>query len=570
MCCLFIILVYTRFVGLDWGLPYPMHPDERNIAVAILELNCSNIMSPNCLHPHFFAYGQFSIYLGSILAHILGFVRSFSWQITFEDATLALRILSASASVVAAFVLVRTMQAIFEKINVYIYYLMFLIVIFVPGFIQFAHFGTTESLLMMFYALLLYFAVKFIMYRISLNTFVSMSGMLLGMALGTKVSALIFVAIPSTALVFKVFEGMQIRPFIKLIFASIQLFAIAIVFFIISSPFNLIAWTDFMGSMNYESSVGLGTYRAFYTRQFEYTVPFIFQLVKILPYTLGGPLFLIAVLAFIFLPFTKVFNFLRLQIIIFLIPTMIIYAKWARFLSPVFPVITLLGILYLVQLLSDRFDRAARSMIAILACIIVAAIVIPGIAYLSIYSSPDVRFVASQWIYKNIPVNSYILSETANVVDTPIPSDIVSKQEYEGKYYNYISFNHYDLDQEAPLQMSFTNHLREAQYIFVPSRRVFYNHTCYRNVNGTIKKASSLTGYEGDVCRSYEARYPMLNTYYTDLFSGKSGYTQVAEFTSYPRIEIGGIKLIEFPDESAEETWTVFDHPVIRIYKKSS
>lgn len=59
-------------------------------------------------------------------------------------------------------------------------------------------------------------------------------------------------------------------------------------------------------------------------------------------------------------------------------------------------------------------------------------------------------------------------------------------------------------------------------------------------------------------------------SYYDDLFSGKLGFTQIAEFTSYPRISIGGKTIIEFPDEDAEESFTVFDHPVIRIYKRNS
>ena len=81
---LLALLVYSRFVNLGWGLPYPMQPDERNMADAIMRLRCDNptelisviityaprnvityltigvFSLPNplvdCLNPHFFAY----------------------------------------------------------------------------------------------------------------------------------------------------------------------------------------------------------------------------------------------------------------------------------------------------------------------------------------------------------------------------------------------------------------------------------------------------------------------------------------------------------------------------------
>ncbi len=49
------------------------------------------------------------------------------------------------------------------------------------------------------------------------------------------------------------------------------------------------------------------------------------------------------------------------------------------------------------------------------------------------------------------------------------------------------------------------------------------------------------------------------------------GLKKVIEFSSYPsfNLQILNFKFkVEFPDEKAEETWGVFDHPVIRIYKK--
>ena len=109
--------------------------------------------------------------------------------------------------------------------------------------------------------------------------------------------------------------------------------------------------------------------------------------------------------------------------------------------------------------------------------------------------------------------------------------------------YNVISFNFYDLDENHSLQIELKNHLAAADYIFVPSRRIFANHP--------------------------KQEYPMLNQYYIDLFNGKLGFKKVAEFNSYPKICLPFTdKCLTFPDEQAEETWTVFDHPVIRIYKR--
>lgn len=65
--------------------------------------------------------------------------------------------------------------------------------------------------------------------------------------------------------------------------------------------------------------------------------------------------------------------------------------------------------------------------------------------------------------------------------------------------------------------------------------------------------------------------FPKTANFYAALFDGKLGFTKIKEFTSYPMIQLGpqsgGFKL-EFPDEKAEETWSVFDHPVIRVFKK--
>ena len=62
--------------------------------------------------------------------------------------------------------------------------------------------------------------------------------------------------------------------------------------------------------------------------------------------------------------------------------------------------------------------------------------------------------------------------------------------------------------------------------------------------------------------------YPKTSRFYDALFNGQMGFYQIKEFHSYPILEVGSWKL-EVPDENAEETWSVFDHPVIRVFKKT-
>ena len=171
--------------------------------------------------------------------------------------------------------------------------------------------------------------------------------------------------------------------------------------------------------------------------------------------------------------------------------------------------------------------------------IISILLIIPGISYLFIYQNPDVRFLTSEWIYENIPNNALILSETANVVDIPI---VDTKQTH--KNFRIVSFNFYDLDKDPNLQLQLNEYLTKAYYIFIPSRRIFMNHQ--------------------------NNDYPLLNSYYRKLFSGELGFKEIAKFTSYPKISLFGKTIREYPDEAAEETWTVFDHPVIRIYQRST
>jgi len=532
-------LIYTRFVNISWGLPYPFHPDERNMVNAIQSLNCeiSNhevdqrslhgpeanfVLLQGCFNPHFFAYGQFPLYLsygGIELYHLV--TNKIKNPITYEEATIALRIISAVSSILTVLVLLRITKLFIEGYGKKtIDLISAATLIFSPFFIQFSHFGTTESLLMFFYLVIIYCSLLFIKNKISSSKFVIINSIFCGLAVATKVSSAIFIAIPVFIILLQ--PKKKFVTFIKFI---VMTGVISLIF----SPQNLISFGEFISAINYESDVATGKNIVFYTRQFINSIPIIFQFIKIFPFALGWPVLTLFVFGFILLPLNKDFNLLRLSFLIYFLPTSFLFAKWTRFMAPILPVMLLIGLIFLLKLKINGYLKFILIVIAI----------VPGVAYLSIYQNPDVRFDSSKWLYKDMKENSYILSETANEVDLPIlPPHSTLKQ----PHYTTISFNFYDLDIDPILANRLNRYLSMVNYIIIPSRRIFKNHP-------------------------WET-YPKINEYYEKLFSGRIGFKKTIEFSSYPKIALFGKTLIEFPDENAEETWSVFDHPVIRIYKK--
>lgn len=590
-----VTLFYTRFVGLSWGLPYPMHPDERNMAVSIEQLSCPDIQSGDCLNPHFFAYGQFPLYIGYFAIKLLHLLSGdISKLITYTEAVMALRIISALSSVFTFWILVKIFDSIAPFISRSVHkvygadvksvlkdpfvYLVSFLYIFSAGLIQFSHFGTTESLLMLFYVLLMYFSLELFAQRYMYYKYFLLTSLVLGLATATKVSSLLFTFIPVFTLTVYFFRHEDTRKLLRLCFSLVNMLGLACILSVLFSPYNFISFPEFLSSMYYESDIATGRYLAFYIRQFVGTMPVLFQFIYIFPYALGWGVMILFILGFLFLPFNKEVNLLRIAFLSFFIPSAFLFAKWTRFMTPVFPIILLFASLFLfkayyrLRLQFTRFHGSnqgmqlvSQRMIIGLFAVLVFLMCLPGIAYLAVYTTPDVRYKASDWVYQNMKEGSYILSETANVIDVPISTPGSALDLYANKTYKYISFNFYDLDVNYGLQDELSSHIDNADYIFVPSRRVFMNHTCFNEKLISQKENRNLI----NDCAEKSDGYFTINSYYNRLFSGDLGFEKVAEFTSYPRIELFGKTLLEFPDEAAEESWAIFDHPVVRIYKKN-
>ena len=571
---LIVAIVVSRFVGLNWGLPYSMHPDERNMSNAIQNLGCKVMKNElrvtslkNCLNPQFFAYGQLPLYVGygGVMFSRLVTLRSLSPSISFDEATIALRLISAISSLATIFVLYRIVGNLLWKKRKQSYFqecAVILTISFVPWAIQLSHFGTTESLLMMLFSLILYFSLAISDEKNNTRNYI-LCGLLCGISIGVKLSSIVVFVLPLLAMLISTlssYKKQRIHPY----FAILRIFMIMIIFLVVgyflSSPYNVISFSDFINSMQYESAVALGKIEVFYTRQFFASIPYYFQLVRVFPYALGTPMFIFFVLSLFTLPVNSLkWWIIRLAFVVPFITSGFMFAKWSRFMALTFPPATLiiaLGVGFYVEYI----ERNKKLVVKLVGFLIVVSLILPGLSYISIYSQQDVRFAATERIKKIIPSGSMILSETANVVDIPFNAPY--------KNYNVISFDFYNLDTDLKLQNDLNNNLRSADYIFVPSRRIFANHTCYwPSGNKHLRTFIDYFAYKSSRCKDLIRKYPHLNEYYRNLFD-VTKYHLIAEISSYPKISLFGQTLIEHSDEASEETWTVFDHPVVRIYKK--
>lgn len=465
------------------------------MAIAISQFSDTN------LDPHFYAYGQFPLYFSYYVGKL------FNLSNSLGDSILLLRFLSASFSVFALYLIYFSVKIIFPKIS----RLFLLLLIFTPGLIQLAHFGTTESLLIFVFAINTFLALKY--YQSTNPKYILLGSIFTGIGLATKITA-VFFALPLFFSFILSFKKNSFRLASTIFF--LQFISLSFIFFLLLSPYNWINFYDFWSAMRYETSVATGQLSVFYTTQFKDSIPYLFQLKNIFPYSSGIIIFIFSLLSLIFLPRLKIKTKLPYLFILF-VPALIYflyfgqtYVKWFRFMSPLFFIPALFAAIFI----SNFKSRPIRFSLILLA-------ILPGIIYFSHYFFPDIRQTSSQWFSQNIPTNSIILSESGNVVNFPLNQ-------------SGSKITHFDFYSEADFSAELINQITLSDYIIVPSRRVYKNFS--------------------------NSDHPVINSYYQNLFSGNLGFELIKTF--YP---VGDFIL---DSESAEETWSVFDQPTIRLYKK--
>src|SRR5215207_1686181 len=239
-----------------------------------------------------------------------------------------------------------------------------------------------------------------------------------------------------------------------------------------------------------------------------------------------------------------------------------VFVKFMRYFLPIYPFLILFAAYLILWLLTyvnrpqetqtsiaafpsnqwkhvlSRF-HPSRQLVLSIAGFVVGGTLVYALAFSAIYGQTNSRIRASRWMYQTLPSGSTLANEHW---DDWLPIGGIDGNTSYGDQgmFKSVEMANYEDDNPDKLNRMIEN-LTQADYIILASNRLY------------------------DSIPRLPRRYPMTSRYYEMLFNGELGFARVAEFTSYPTF-LG----IQLPDQVAEESFSVYDHPRVQIFKKTA
>lgn len=524
---LLIYFVFFTFYNLNWGAPFYFHPDERNVASSISQLN----LFEN-LNPKFFAYGQLPIYTVYLLGSAKIFLTTFSTKnlvVPFDQAIIIGRLLSAFLTIALVFLIYK---ATLELKNRQAAFLAFILSATSVAFFQFSHYGTFEIWLSLFYLLDSFALLKFLKTKKSIYLYAAAA--IFGICVGLKLSSLAFApVILYSILINAVSAKIGKRKIFEIFKYIIEVLFFSLLFYILTSPFNFLDTNSFINSMKYESQVATGTLPVFYTGEFYNQIPILFQFTKELPFLVNPFVTILGLIAIFYLTYKSIKikdKFLPIFLISFgciFLSSAFLFAKWERYIVPSISYIYILTAIFIVEFVKNkRFLQILYLIFALIGLVF-------SFSFLkTVRLDTDSRVAVLNFAKKNIPPNSKILSEVYDLGIVPFNST-----------YPHISlFNFYDLDNGDSVQQLLPTSLNDSNYIILPSQRI----------------------YESRMANS--KKFPNGYKFYSDLFSQKNGFVKIYET---PCDIFCKVTYMGNPVFNEEQTVNVFDRPQVYVFKRT-
>lgn len=550
-----------RLFNVNWDQGSQLHPDERAIVLSVLELHYptsfSALLTPESpWNPHFFAYGSLPIYLLKISADIGS---NFYPNITkYEEINLLGRVFSGLFDLGTIYVLYRLSRKLFSETISLLAALLYALSV-LP--IQLSHFYAVDTLLTFFILLTLYRLICFNEKQSFKNSL--LIGVSLGLALTTKISALILLA-PVTVTLFCTFFtffpktsrfSFELAPFISstkkmslhMVFMSLSI--IVVIMFV--QPYMLIDFKNFLDQTKQQAAMTTSAFTFPYTLQYVGKIPYLYELKNIFLWGLGpilGTLSILGTLFFLYRLLTGKINPKQVTgeviIISFFLSYFLIVGKFAvgfmRYMLPLYPLFCLFAAVLALRFATSIKKHTVKYPFLFLIpySLFTILLLVWPLSFLQIYTRNNTRVQATNWIYNHIPPDKVLAVEHWDD-RLPVKPNV---------FYPTETLALYDMDTPGKWE-KINAQLKRTDYLIIASNRLYTPLSNLTNCE-TLPPASC---------------YQMTAKYYQDLLTGKRGFNKVAEFTSFPTIPLLNLPL---DDQSSDESFTVYDHPKVMIFKR--
>jgi YYY domain-containing protein len=515
---LFFGALVLRVVGLDFDQGHFYHPDERAIGDAVLKLS----FRPLQLNPHFFAYGSFPLYVTKAVSSALAAVTGRAWLASYDGVIHVGRFLSAIWGALTVLLLALLGRRWYSDKAGLLSGLLLALAVF---HIQTSHFASTDVALT-FLALLALACAARLASRGRVRDAL-LAGLVTGLALATKASAAPLLLPLAVGVLFATKERRTLGRVAGLLAA---VYLAAFCGFALGEPYAFLDYREFWRSVTEQGAMvrHAGTFP--FTNQYVGLPNFLYEAKELVLWCLGPLLGLTAlwataarlvrvralrprewILASFFVPYVLI--------------TCTFEVKFPRYLLPVYPILLLWAGAWLAE-------RAARGLGGrVLRAAVVAGTAVWALAFLSIYTRPHSAVAASVWFHDRVPDGARVLEEDW---DEGFPFTFPGRA---AERYAIVPFPFYEVD--SPEKMAkLAGELAQADWVVLQTKRLY-----------------------GGVTRAPE-KFPLTNRAFRLLFAGDLGFVLEKDVASRPSI-FG----LEVPDELADESFSVYDHPKALIFR---
>lgn len=521
-----------RARGIDWGLPWALHIDERLFVAAKaiqLERSVAQGAAPD---PGISSYGILPLWLVVLARKLFLGAAAAPGPPTYGNDFAATLLLARWISAIAGAAAVLVVGLWARRFGRGTGILAAALTAGFPALVQAGHFGTVESLLVLTVALGM-LAAERAAERPGAVRFAAA-----GVALGAAVSVKAPGALVLLPIVHAAWAAGRKRAVVNV--AAAALAAAAVVFAL--NP-ALLAGGD-PGARTGEHTTLAGNLRRAFSSDFhDWTLPYAHDIpgwteaVKLLPYAVGVLPDILTVVGLVVALRRRRPQDVRL--LLFALPLLALLlaarVKTVRFLVPLLPVLAILA----ADAVAALTARAPKLRLP-LASVVGVSVLLHGLAFTAIYAEPDARVQAARWLDEHAGPRDIVVVEDPPGYGPPIGSP-VAEIERAPLRYEILWRNYY------------TGHERSTD----DQRR--------KHIVEVMDRADWLALSEGHR-RSYTAApdlRPVESAFYRYLDDGTLPFEKVREFAAYPRLGPW-----TFRDDGAEILFRIFDHPRIEIWRR--